>query len=162
MKEILAGGPVRFQAAKGHQEVLLPGASTAGGAGPLTGAEQGPSCQAQGTRTHRGTAEYSTTLPPDIRTQRNRATRVVVHSGGRRGRTTPGYTQAPSSMNTRRPDTTGGTGRGQTTLRLLAGMLIAVTKTRGEGTRTEGLGEGRAPGGRARGSWLDTTEPLPW
>lgn len=48
MKEILAGGPVRFQAAKGHQEGLLPGASTAGGAGPLTGAEQGPSCQAQG------------------------------------------------------------------------------------------------------------------
>ena len=48
MKEILAGGPVRFQAAKGHQEGLLPGASAAGGAGPPTGAEQGPSCQAQG------------------------------------------------------------------------------------------------------------------
>lgn len=28
MKKILAGGPVRFQAAKGHQEGLLPGAST--------------------------------------------------------------------------------------------------------------------------------------
>ena len=40
MKAILAGGPVQFQAAKGHQEGLRPGSGTAGGAGSLTWAEQ--------------------------------------------------------------------------------------------------------------------------
>lgn len=98
---------------------------------------------------HRGTAEYSTTLPPDTCAQRNRATRAVVHSSGRRGRTAPGYTQAPSSMNTQRPDATGGTGRGQTTPRLLAGMLMAVTKARGEGDSDGGTRGGTSSRGQS-------------
>lgn len=72
MKKILAGGPVRFQAAKGHQEGLLPGASTAGGAGPLTGQSRALGVRPRAARMHRGTADYSTTLPPDTCAQRNR------------------------------------------------------------------------------------------
>ena len=70
----------------------------------------------------------------------------MVHSSGWRGTAAPGYMQGSSSRNTWRPDTRGGKGRGQTTLRFLAGMLMAVTKAQGEGD-TDGL----ALGGRARG-----------
>ena len=76
MKEILAGGPVQFQAAKGHQEGLRPGVrhsrwcwvTDMGRAGPRNTALV---VRPRATRMHTGTAQYSTTLPPDTRVQRN-------------------------------------------------------------------------------------------